>query len=134
MHSPRNRQPVVAPKKVLLVDDDAQLGREMFDRARAFGIHLDAIPSSSMEKALPHLEAYDAVMLSYDMDAFTGLEIAEFLGRKLPHKTLVMVAGGLKPWQERPRSIPAIRAVVSKWDGIDTMLAKTLTALSVRGD
>ena len=133
MHSPR-KQPVVAPKKILLVDDDAQLGREMLDRARAFGIQLDAIPSASMQKALPHLEAYDAVMLSYDMDAFTGLEIAEFIGSKLPHKTLVMVADSLKPWQERPRSIPAVRAVVSKWDGIDTMLAKTLTALHLNHD
>jgi CheY-like chemotaxis protein len=120
-------------KRILVVDDDPVHRRAFFDRAREVGVQVDTIPSASLGAAMPLLERYDLLMLNYDLESsFTGLEMAEFLGKKMPHKPVVMVASTLAPWHLNCNYVPNVQAVVSKWDGIDRMLAKALASTQAR--
>ena len=118
--------PRVSPRKIVIVDDEPGYGEMLRRFARPFGVQIDTLSSQTMGRDLSKLDGYDLVLLSFDMETCTGLEVAEFLGRRLPHKPLVMVASSPHSWESGGLRPPTVRAVVNKWDGLDQLLAATL--------
>lgn len=117
----------VIGKRILLVDDDVEFKRAMNDRASGYGVHLDAMSSTQLVNQLERIRLYDLVVLDYDLDAATGLEFAEFLQIHMPDKPLVLISPSMRPWQTVVNNTPNVRAVKSKWDGIDAILVTAIT-------
>jgi CheY-like chemotaxis protein len=120
------KQGKVVGKRILLVDEDFEFKRAMNEGAAGRGVALDSVGSRDLMKKLGSLHYYDLVVLDYDLDALTGLEIAEFLQKHMPHKPLVMLTASGRPWQTEGENTPNVRAVKSKWDGIDDILDEAI--------
>jgi DNA-binding response OmpR family regulator len=121
------QQPLVRPKRILLVDDDVGYGEMLNRYAALVGVHLDAIHSGAVGAALRAIDYYDVVLLNYDLESFTGLEVAEFLGQANPQIPVVMVASSSNPWEAEHGGTPGVRAVVNKWDGLANLLKAALS-------
>jgi CheY-like chemotaxis protein len=124
------KQGKVVGKRILLVDEDFEFKRAMNEGAAGRGVALDSVGSKELVGKLGSLQYYDLVVLDYDLDALTGLEIAEFLQQHMPQKPLVMLTASVRPWQAEAENTPNVRAVKSKWDGIDDILDTAIAQTS----
>lgn len=57
----------------------------MDEGAAGRGVELDSVGSKELVRKLDPLQAADLVVLDYDLDALTGLEVADFLQQHMPN-------------------------------------------------
>lgn len=79
-----NQMAAGTTEAILLLDDDHDYGRLITQVAQHRGLRVDHYESLIDLGNLGRLESYKVVVLDYHLSHTTGLEIAAFLGVKLP--------------------------------------------------
>ena len=99
----------------LMMDHDRVFGQIMSQSATQIGVHLEAINQFQKIRRLKLLDQYDFLVVNYDLEPYSGLEIAEQLAELLPGKPLVMMTEGRTGWEQK-REFQNIVATISKWE------------------
>lgn len=110
--------------RYLLIDDDPVFSSIMVAAAFRQGIHLEAYPSLKSMHSVGNLGHYQGVILDYQLDQMTGVEIGQYMSAFFPATPVVLVSAG----ERRPESSwpPCIREFVPKSAGHGHVLASIL--------
>jgi len=113
-------------QKILLVDNDREFDAALQRYASFVGITMDVVPHLGVFPDLRSIDAYDTLLVCDDLVPFSGLEIAEILGKYLPHKPIVMLTMTRSLWQASTEETPNVVGFASKWDGNRSILSRVL--------
>jgi CheY-like chemotaxis protein len=111
-HGHPSHGPVLARKdlsrlRMLLIDDDVAYGALMVKVAESQGIRLDFFPSLTAAGSVGALGQYDAAILDFFLDRFTGAEIAEYIDAFFASIPVMVVSGkeSYPEGQPRPKCV-----------------------------
>lgn len=79
-------------KGVLLIDDDDSFCQLMHAVASAAGLRLSYAAALDELPSLGSLAEYDLIIVDYNLQSFTGLEIAEYVDAFFAHLPVMMVS------------------------------------------
>ena len=111
------------PGRVIILDDDPVFCALFSAHAKAKGIEIEAVSDSENLFSCIGLTNYSLVMVDYDLNDETGLEVAATLKQKYPDLPILVVSATNRPWQAEHADLTNIRGQVSKWDGYDKLCA-----------
>ncbi len=117
---------------ICLIDDDLIFG-ESFRRQRQKLMLKNVEMFNNFEEVrkAKDLEKYSCFVVDYDLEDETGIEVAKFLQEKVPFVPVVIVSATNRPWDERHDDLENVKAFVSKWSGLNTVV--TLVDLVAEG-
>ena len=105
----------LAAKSVLIIDDDANFGKIMTKMGPRVALSMHAVTSLG---DLPHdgpIQDADIILVDYDLEDMTGLEVAEILNNFYPGKPVIMISSTNRPVQEQTLNLPNVAGFASKW-------------------
>ena len=115
--------------KILLIDDDEVYGALMVNVAKSQGIRLDYFPSLSAAGHIGAIGKYDAAILDYFLDSFTGAEIAEYFDVFFSKIPVLLVSGRDQYPADAPKP-KCVRKFLSKSNGPRKIIEEALTLIS----
>ena len=98
-------------KRILIVDDDAELAQELAEVLRDCGFSVDNISDSINGKTLIEQNSYDIYLLDYKMSGLNGIDLLKRIKEK-NMKSLVFIVSG-RPFIEN----------VLKEENVDSLVA-----------
>ena len=113
-------------QRILLVDADESFTRPFKDYVREKGLNIESVPHLGVFADLSDIDRYDKLVVSYDLEPFSGLQIAEILMKYLPHKPIVLLTMSRQPWDFACADTPNVVGVSNKWDGYRAVLTRAL--------
>ena len=120
------------PPHVLLIDDDELFGALMVAVANARGVKLSYFPSLEAAGHIGAIGGYDAAILDYYLNRFTGAEIAEYFDAFFS-KTPVFVVSGRETYPDAGPPPKCLRKFLCKVIGPQKILDEVLAAISPNG-
>lgn len=117
-------------RKILIVDDDAELCEEMSEVLHGEGYAADIALNGAQAQKLMQTRAYDVVILDYKMPGLNGLEILKSLSHK-KLGTKIFIASG-RPFMDQLLAAENLTGLVagsiSKPFQVQTLLEKIKSA------
>ncbi len=109
-----NQQSKNSTRSYVLIDDDSTYRSIMKRAAEIENVHLDCFGSLIELGSVGALENYDVLILDYELDGITGVEIASYLGKLVSEIPTVIVSHT----EREPGGWPkAIKRFVQKSEG-----------------
>jgi DNA-binding response OmpR family regulator len=87
------------PKKILLIDDDAQLCEEVAEMLRDEGYFVDNTSDEAQGEAWIKKNTYDICLLDYKIPRLTGIELLKKIKKKNSRCAALIVSG--RPFIEK---------------------------------
>jgi CheY-like chemotaxis protein len=115
--------------KVLVIDDDKLFGKLVSTYGIQIGHKIDAVQSINEVQNLQNLASYELLLVDYDLEDMTGIEIAEFLKEKIPHTPVVMISATNRPWQEDMGHLENVIGFASKWGGHESVIEEAFSMI-----
>ena len=117
---------------ICLIDDDPVF-RESFRRQckKLILRQVDTFEKFEEVRKAKDLTKYACFVVDYDLEDETGIEVAKFLMDKAGRTPVLLVSGTNRPWDESHDDLVNVKAFVSKWSGLNTVV--TLTSLVSSG-
>lgn len=114
--------------RLLLIDDDETYGQLMTMVAASRGVQLDYFPSLAATGSIGAIGQYDAAILDFFLDSFTGTEIAEYFDAFFAETPVILVSGS----HENPAKAPppkCVRRFMCKAVGPRRILDEAMTMI-----
>jgi len=80
-------------KKILLVDDDVELCRELVEILRDEGYHVDGLCDSVVAATFIKENSYDLFLFDYKMTGLSGVELIRLVKEKDPLGKIFVISG-----------------------------------------
>ena len=80
-------------KKILIIDDDAELGEEMSENLEAEGYAVDSVMDGLKGVELIRKKTYNVYLLDFKMQGITGIDLLKEI-RKTDQKAAVFLVSG----------------------------------------
>ncbi|HBA60246.1 MAG TPA: hypothetical protein DCZ92_05425 [Elusimicrobia bacterium] len=124
----------MAKKKILIVDDDPELGEEMAELLEAEGYSAERTSGGQGARDLLRGGSYDVFLLDFKMGDMTGLELLKEVRKADPDAAVFLVSGkpGLEALLEKENLAGAVSGIIEKPFAPDLLLEK-LSALKAAG-
>lgn len=119
------------PRTILIADDSAQIRlviRQSIERQTRFNVCGEAIDGTDAISKAKEL-APDLVILDVRMPQLNGIEVASILRRSVPKARIVLISGDEEPVARKLVSALHVDAVLSKSDGIATLIERVESLL-----
>lgn len=111
--------------RILIVDDDRELGEELAEILRGEGYDITLTADSWQAAQLIQHGAYDVYLLDYKMPCYTGIDLLKRIKNQIPAARVFMVSG--RPFIEnllREASATAlVEGIIKKPFTVETLLA-----------
>jgi len=130
-HGPEVKTSESAGVRLLLIDDDEVYGSLMVKVAQSQGVQLDYFPSLTAAGRIGAIGAYDAAILDYFLDSFTGAEIAEYFDAFFSSIPVLVVSGRDQYPAGAPRP-KCIRKFLCKSSGPGKILEEALSLVEAK--
>jgi len=103
-------------KKILIIDDDAELSEELAEVLGAEGYPVENISDGFRAVKMLEKNGYDIVLLDFKMQGITGLDILKEIRAKSPSAAVFFVSGkpGLDAILEEADMAAAVDAIIEK--------------------
>jgi DNA-binding response OmpR family regulator len=113
-------------KRILVIDDDAELGQELTDMLSSEGYKVTMTTDTAEGEVLINTKDYDIDILDFKMSGYNGIELLKKVKQKNPKTKVIMVTG--RPFIEQlmkdENVIDLVDGVISKPFKIENLLAK----------
>jgi CheY-like chemotaxis protein len=119
-------EPSLRDKKLLLVDGNKFFRNDFARYSNQNGISVTAVEDMAVFQDLNALKNYDVILVAYELEPFSGLEVAEILNKHMPDLPIVMLTEMRNPWEQGNDHTPNVLGFANKWDGMRSILSKTL--------
>lgn len=87
------------PKRVLIIDDDAELRSEITEILRDEGFLVDAAPDGLKGYACAQQQSYDVILLDVKMPGISGLDMVQKIKTATPPSKIFLISG--KPFLDK---------------------------------
>lgn len=106
----------MAKKKILIIDDDAELSEEMAEVLEAEGYSADKISDGRKGLELIRKNVYDVFLLDFKIHGMTGVDILKEIRRQAPEASVFFVSGkpGLAAVLEKENLSGAVKGIIEK--------------------
>lgn len=103
-------------KKILIIDDDVELGEEMAEMLRAEGYSADNISDGMKGLEQARAGSYDVFLLDYKMGGITGVELLKKIKRSDPKAAVFLVSGrpGLEAALKAEDLLDSVAGIIEK--------------------
>jgi len=113
-------------KRILIVDDDAELAEEIAEILRDEGYFVDSATDSGRGEALIGKNIYDAYLFDYKMSGLTGTDLLRKAKEKDPKAAVLIISG--RPFIEKllkeEKMDHLVSSVIKKPFDAETLLDK----------
>ena len=117
---------------ICLIDDDLIFGESFRRQSQKLMLkNVETFNNFEEVRKAKNLEGYSCFVVDYDLEDETGIEVAKFLQEKVPFVPVVIVSATNRPWDEQHDDLENVKAFVSKWSGLNTVV--TLVDLVAEG-
>ena len=117
---------------ICLIDDDLIFGESFRRQSQKLTLkNVDLFNNFKEVRKAKNLDRYSCFVVDYDLEGETGTEVAKFLQEELPTVPVVIVSATNRPWDEQHDDLWNVKAFVSKWSGLNTVV--TLVDLVAQG-
>ena len=108
---------------ICLIEDDPVFS-ESFKRQSEKLVLKEVKTLSSLEdlKKLSDLTKFSCFVVDYDLDTDTGIEVAKYLKVLAPQVPVMIISATNRPWDESHDDLTNVKAYVSKWSGLNTIV------------
>lgn len=116
-------------RKIAVIDDDPSFRHLM---EAAISPKLVTITTFESLHALPSpklLRNFDAVLIDYYLEGFTGVQLSEYINSFFPNVPVILISGGNLN-QDSEQWPDCIKAFVPKWVGPYRIIQETLSVLN----
>ena len=122
----------MAKKKILIVDDDVELGEEMAEILESEGYSAEAVSDGHQVSRLVRGKTYDLFLLDYKMKELSGVDVLKTILRTRPGAAALFVSGkpGLVALLKEEGLLGAVRGVIGKPFDPALLLAKVKSCLA----
>jgi len=119
-------------KKIILIDDDAELSEEMAELLEAEGYSVDSVSDGRKAVELVRKKKYDLYLLDFKMQGMTGLDVLKEVRKKNPKAAVFFVSGrpGLAALIEEGAPVSAVREIIEKPFDARVLLDKIRSCLA----
>ncbi len=111
----------------LLIDDDQGFAEIIQQAARGAGLRIESVASLEEVGKVAALDAYDAVLVDYDLEKGTGIQVAEFLLATRSRLPVILISSTNRPIQDARAKLPNVVGFVSKWRSPREFIGEFLT-------
>jgi DNA-binding response OmpR family regulator len=103
-------------KKILIIDDDAELGDEMAEFLAAEGYSADNISDGLHGLELIRKNSYDIFLLDYKMKDITGVDLLKVIKQRDPNAAIFFISGkpGLESILKTENLLDVIKGIIEK--------------------
>ena len=117
---------------ICLIDDDSIFGESFRRQSQKLVLkNVETFNNFEEVRKAKNLDSYSCFVVDYDLEGETGIEVARVLQLELPDVPVVIVSATNRPWDERHDDLENVKAFVSKWSGLNTVV--TLVNLVAAG-
>lgn len=113
--------------RFLLIDDDPGFAAILKQAAQGAGFVLESVESLEKVGKIAELDGFDAVLVDYDLEKGTGIQVAEFLVATRPRLPVILVSSTNRPLQDARAQLPNVLGFVSKWRNPREFIGEFLT-------
>jgi DNA-binding response OmpR family regulator len=113
-------------KKILIIDDDVELGEEMVEVLEDEGCSVDISSNGPKGVKLILENTYDVFLLDFKMQGITGIDLLKEIRNKDPEAAVFFVSGkpGLEAILEAENLSRAINGIIEKPFDLQFLLEK----------
>lgn len=101
----------MAPRRILIIDDDLDLCRELKESFRALGHRIDHVQDAIKGETLIRKRTYDTILLDFKMSLFSGMDLLKKL-KGFNIRARIFIFSG-KPLMEKALKEAGLRNMVS---------------------
>ena len=117
---------------ICLIDDDLIFGESFRRQSQKLILkNVETFNNFEEVRKAKNLDEYSCFVVDYDLEDETGIEVAKFLQEKAAAVPVIIVSATNRPWDERHDDLRNVKAFVSKWSGLNTVV--TLANLVAEG-
>ena len=108
---------------ICLIDDDVIFGESFRRQSQKLLLkNVETFNNFEEVRKAKNLAGYSCFVVDYDLEGETGFEVAKLLQENVPSVPVIIVSATNRPWDERHDDLENVKAFVSKWSGLNTVV------------